>query len=78
MEDQLIAKIRRELDRGITTESQAVYLLVELWKLLDRNRKNAKPYDSIRLYSNWVAHIRLNGPQAQEIVKKADACHSFS
>jgi hypothetical protein len=49
MEDQLIAKVRRELDHGITTESQVVYLLVELRKLLDRNRKNAKPYDSIRL-----------------------------
>jgi hypothetical protein len=73
MKDQLIAKIRRELDRGITTESQVVYVLVELRKLLDRNREHAKPYDSIRLYSDWVVHIRLNGPQAQEIVKKADA-----
>ncbi len=73
MEDHLIAKIRRELDCGITTESQAVYLLVELRKLLDRNRENTKPYNSIRLYSDWAVHVSLKGPQAQEIVKKADA-----
>jgi len=75
MEDQIVAKIRREIERGITTESQAVYVLVEIRKLLDRDRLANRPYDSIRLYSDWVVHVALEGPRAQEIVKTADTLY---
>jgi hypothetical protein len=73
MEDQIIRKIRAELESGIKSECQAVYMLVEIRKLLDRDRKNTLPYNSIRLYSDWVVHVGLEGPQAQSIVKQADA-----
>jgi hypothetical protein len=73
MEDQILAKIRTELERGIKSESQAVYLLVEIRKLLDRDRQGTQPYNSLRLYADWVVHVCLEGKQAQEIVKKADA-----
>ena len=73
MEDQIVAKLRSELERGITTECQVVYVLVEIRKLLDRDTKNAPPYNSLRLYSNWVVHVELTGLQAQNVVKRADA-----
>jgi len=73
MEDHIVAKIRAELKRGIKSECQAVYLLVEIRKLLDRDRQGMQPYNSLRLYTDWAVHVRLDGPQAQEIVKKADA-----
>ena len=73
MEDQIIEKIRAEMERGITSECQAVYLLVEIRKLLDRDRSSAKRYKSLRLFGNWVVHVRLDNDQAQEIVRRADA-----
>jgi hypothetical protein len=72
-EDEIVRKMRAELKRGITYESQALYLMVEIRKLLDKNRKAANPYNSLRLYSDWAVHVELSGPQAQGIVKKADA-----
>jgi hypothetical protein len=73
MQDQITKKIAAERERGITTESQAVYLLVEIRKFLDRKGASAPAYESLRLYSDWVVHIDLKGPRAQSIVKRADA-----
>jgi hypothetical protein len=73
MHDQLKAKIKAEIDRGIASESQVVYLLVEIRKLLDRDRTSTQPYNSLRFYSDWAVHVGLAGPQAQDIVKRADA-----
>jgi len=38
MEEQLVAKLRRELEHPIDTEPVDVYVLVEIRKLLDRKR----------------------------------------
>lgn len=73
MEDQLIEKIRGEMDRGINSECQVVYLLVEIRKLMDRDKTASMPYNSLRIYSDWAVHVGLSGPQAQDIVKRADA-----
>ena len=73
MEDQIVRKVRAELERGITSECQAVYLLVEIRKLLDRDRKGTVTYNSLRLYSDWAVHVELDRRQSQEIVKKADS-----
>lgn len=74
MEDQLKTKIKAELKRGIKSESQVVYFLVEIRKLLDKS-KHAIPYNSLRLYSNWVVHVELTHAQAQNIVRKADVLY---
>lgn len=73
MEDQLKRKIREEMDRGIKTECQVVYLLVEVRKLMDRDKKTTEPYNSVRLYTDWAVHVGLAGPQAQFVVKQADS-----
>jgi hypothetical protein len=73
MEDHIVAKIRAEMERGIKSECQAVYLLVEIRKLLDRDQSSAQRYKSLRLFGNWVVHVRLDNDQAQEIVRRADA-----
>lgn len=75
MEDQIIRKIKAEMERGITTESQAVYLMVEIRKLLDKDRRGTEPYSSIRLYSDWTVHVCLTLSRAQAIVKLADALY---
>jgi len=73
MENQIIMKIRSEMDHVTKSECQVVYLLVEIRKLMDRDKKATEPYNSLRLYSDWAVHVGLAGPQAQDIVKKADA-----
>ena len=76
MEDELLRKIREQLEQGISTECQVVYLLVEIRKLLDRKRTDCAQYGSLRLYCNWAVHVELSKAQAQEIVKKADQLYS--
>lgn len=56
MKDELIRKIQHVLDRRITNEKQVVYLLVEIRKLMDRD-KYEDPI--LRTFSNWVVHTSL-------------------
>lgn len=56
MKDELIRKIQDVLDRRITNEKQVVYLLVEIRKLMDRDKYNDPV---LRTFSNWVVHTSL-------------------
>src|SRR5947209_10607472 len=56
MKDELLKKIERTLNEGISTEKDVVYFLVEVRKLMDRERYE----DSvIRSFTNWIVHIEL-------------------
>jgi hypothetical protein len=46
MEDQIIAKLGRLLERPVTDEPRVVYLLVEVRKLMDRKHIQS---DTLRL-----------------------------
>ena len=70
MEDQIVAKLRRELERPITTAPLVVYLLVEIRKLMDRRSIR---YDTLRLCCNWAVHVELSKAAAQRIVDHVDA-----
>lgn len=56
MKDELLTKIQGVLDLPITTEMQVLYLLVELRKLIDRE-KYKNPV--LRTFCNWVVHTDL-------------------
>ena len=56
MTDELLEKIRKTLDDGITQEKDLVYLLVEIRKLMDREKYTD---EVIRSFSDWVVHIEL-------------------
>jgi hypothetical protein len=76
MEDHIVAKLRAELERGITTEPQVVFVMVKTRKLLDLNNYKATPPDSmLRLCCDWCVHTELSGPHAQDIVKRMDAIY---
>ena len=72
MEDQIIAKLRRELERPITTEPLVLYLLVEIRKLMDRK---GIQFDTLRLCCNWAVHVELSGDAARRIVRHVDALY---
>jgi hypothetical protein len=59
MKDELVRKIQGVLDRRITNEKQVVYLLVEIRKLMDRD-KYKDPV--LRTFINWVVHTSLELP----------------
>jgi len=60
MTDELLRKLQELLKRRITNEKQVVYLMVELRKLMDRE-KYKDPV--LRTFSNWVVHTDLTYPQ---------------
>ncbi len=58
MQDDIVRKLRAELERGISTEAQVVYVLVKIRKLLDLTRDQG--YATLRLCCNWVVHVELS------------------
>src|SRR2546422_5380407 len=56
MKDELLKKIERTLNEGISTEKDVVYFLVEVRKLMDREKYE----DSvIRSFTNWIVDVEL-------------------
>ena len=70
--NSIVDKLHRELQRPIEAESQVVYILVELRKLLEHDgMKDAYPV--LNFYANWVVHTKLSAsPVADRIVRLFD------
>jgi len=72
----IISKLTSELDKGITTEAQAVYLLVGIRKIIERD-KIGREYADLRFHCDWALHSSLDRTAAIAILKKFDAAHAF-
>lgn len=61
MTDDIVSKIVEELDKGIGSEAQVMYLLVEIQKLrvVSNDQKTILDF-----YRDWVCHIELKYPNA--------------
>ena len=59
MKEAIIEKLNGHINSGITTESDAVYVLVQTWKLLEHSDL-ADRYPTLRFYRDWVVHPKLN------------------
>jgi hypothetical protein len=66
----IVAKLCTLLNKGINTEAEVVYLLVEIRKLLDilNNRAN----DYLRFSCDWVVHSKLDRRMAKRLVTNFD------
>lgn len=73
MVPDIIRKLSDEIDRGITTEAQVVYLLAGIRKMLEQQQ--APDYKYLRFHCDWALHSRLRGKIAQEILGKFDAAN---
>jgi hypothetical protein len=61
-------KLAPRLEEQIRSESQVVYIMVELRKLLEHEQLKAT-YDIVNFYGNWVVHTKLeDSPIADKIV----------
>jgi len=73
MTNDIQSKLTAELGKPVTSEGQIVYILVQIRKLLDgREDDDPAPYESLRLYCNWVVHTSLINKFARAIVREAD------
>jgi hypothetical protein len=68
----IVEKLVPKLQEQISDESQAVYIMVELRKLLERDGLKST-YDLVNFYGNWVVHPQLEKcPIADQIVRFFD------
>ncbi len=73
MKDAIIQKLTLALSSPVTTEQQAVYVLVELRKLLDRRKDEGRlDFPNVRFCCDWVVHVQLQGDTARQIVRDAE------
>ena len=74
MPEEIIRKLTAQLNRGITTEVQVVYLLVGIRKLIERDDQGAQ-YPKLNFYCDWVLHSELNRSGAEAILRDFDKAH---
>ena len=78
MKMQIVEKLNRFLSERpiIKEEFEAVYLLVELRKLLDREREesNSDSYPLVRFHADWVVHTQKDRitPTIKDIMTRID------
>jgi hypothetical protein len=73
MKSEILEKLRYELSvLPIDTEPRAMYLLVQIRKMMDHLNDETNP---LRFYCNWVVHVVLNQAAARE---KMDTLNKMS
>jgi hypothetical protein len=71
---EIIRKLGEELDKGITTEVQVVYVLAGVRKLIERDKVQDQ-YSDLRFHCDWALHSKMDRKAAKAILKKFDDAH---
>jgi hypothetical protein len=74
MTPDIIRKLAAELDKGITTEVQVVYLLAGIRKIIERDN-SARSYPDLKFHCDWALHASLDRSAARNILTQFDAAH---
>jgi hypothetical protein len=74
MTPDILRKLARELDAGIATEVQVVYLLAGIRKLIERDGVKER-YTDLNFHCDWALHSSMNRATAKTILKKFDDAH---
>ena len=72
MTKDIIRKLTAELDSGITTEVQVVYVLAGIRKIIERDDLRGQ-YPSLNFHCDWALHAHLDRAGAKAILKHFDA-----
>jgi hypothetical protein len=72
----IISKLTVQLERGIATECQVVYVLTGIRKIIERDNIGNQ-YSDLRFHCDWALHSRMDRAAAKEILKKFDAAHTL-
>jgi len=71
MKNEIVEKLRAELGRGIETEAQVVYLLVEIRKLIEHSEHRDR-YLSVLFFCEWALHVEMSRQSAFLLLKEID------
>jgi hypothetical protein len=78
-QSHIIAKLDPLLYHGITTEAQAVYLMVGVRKLLEQQPAKEddeyRQYEYLKFHCDWALHSKLDRGMAQRILRLFDAAN---
>ena len=72
MKPDIITKLEAEFDSEICSERQVVYILVETRKLLEQQGTLGN-FRTLKLFSDWAVHPKLDRSDAQVVLKQFDA-----
>jgi len=67
----ILEKLEKQLNKGIDTEAEAAYLLIEIRKFLEQQGLRGY-FEYLKFYCDWIAHPDLAGPMAQKVLKQFD------
>lgn len=76
MTSDIIRKLGAELDTGITTEVQVVYLLAGIRKLIERD-KVEEEYRGLKFHCDWALHSSMDRAAAKAILKQFDSAYTL-
>lgn len=76
MTEEIIRKLTAELNKGIDTEVQVVYVLAGIRKLIERDTLEGK-YPGLKFHCDWALHSMMDRAGAKAILRKFDAAHSL-
>jgi hypothetical protein len=74
MTPDIIRKLTKELDAGITTEVQVVYVLVGIRKIIERDKLERK-YGALKFHCDWALHPSMDRASAKEILMPFETAH---
>jgi len=70
----IIWKLTQELNGGITSEPQVVYLLAGIRKLMEHDQIEDK-FVNLKFHCDWTLHSRLSGEAEHQILRLFDAAY---
>jgi hypothetical protein len=75
--DQVIDKLRAEMDLlPIRRESQVVYILAEVRKVLDQSSSSElASYPNLKFFCNWALHAKIDQRSSQKRIQ--EFCDAF-
>ena len=76
MTPAIIRKLTAELEKGVTTEVQVVYLLAGIRKIIERD-KSGQNCPDLKFHCDWALHASLDRASAREILALFDAAHVY-
>ena len=75
MRNRIIEKLNGELQKDLTSESQVVYILVEIRKIINEHDKDEEfKYPVLSFFCDWVVHTRMDRRSAASML---DAFQNF-
>jgi hypothetical protein len=75
MTPDIIRKLAVELNKGITSEVQVVYLLAGIRRIIERE-ESTPSYPDLKFHCDWALHASMDRTAARAILKLFDEAHA--